>query len=62
MAAEEAGNQLPGTKMTGIVKYLRAQATANPGPFMSLLGKVLPMQMVGADDEPLNITVVLNKK
>lgn len=25
--------------------YLTKQATANPGPFMALLGKVLPMQL-----------------
>lgn len=35
----------------GLVKYLELQAIENPGPFMSLLGKVLPMQMVGPDDE-----------
>ena len=28
----------------GIVGYLTLQATENPGPFMSLLGKVLPTQ------------------
>jgi len=29
------------------VSYLEEQATENPGPFMSLLGKVLPMQVEG---------------
>jgi hypothetical protein len=29
----------------GLIGYLRAQALANPGPFMSLLGKVLPVQV-----------------
>lgn len=29
----------------GMVGYLTLQATENPGPFMSLLGKVLPMQI-----------------
>ncbi len=44
-AAELAGGQ------EGLVGYLQAQATANPGPFMTLLGKVLPTQVVG---DPLN--------
>ena len=46
-AAENAGNQLGAN---GMVSYLEAQAMANPGPFMSLLGKVIPMQITGADD------------
>jgi hypothetical protein len=29
--------------------YLKDQAVKNPGPFMALLGKVLPMQVTGAD-------------
>lgn len=33
--------------------YLQTQAIANPGPFMALLGKVLPMQLVGDPDNPL---------
>lgn len=36
----------------GTVAYLQAQASANPGPFMALLGKVLPMQIVGDKDNP----------
>lgn len=27
--------------------YLKQQAKENPGPFMALLGKVLPMQVTG---------------
>lgn len=42
-AAEGAGGK------DGIVGYLTKQAEANPGPFMALLGKVLPMQITGAD-------------
>lgn len=30
-----------------MVNYLSVQARVNPGPFMSLLGKVLPMQVTG---------------
>lgn len=37
----------------GLVGYLTTQAVANPGPFMSLLGKVLPMQVVGDPDNPV---------
>lgn len=35
----------------GLVNYLTVQATENPGPFMSLLGKVLPMQIAGTDGD-----------
>lgn len=48
-AAENAGG------VDGLVGYLQTQATANPGPFMSLLGKVLPMQVTGADGEALQV-------
>ena len=43
-AAEQAGNKVG---EEGLVSYLEHQATENPGPFMSLLGKVLPMQVSG---------------
>lgn len=29
--------------------YLQIQAITNPGPFMALLGKVLPLQIAGPD-------------
>lgn len=38
-AAERAGGP------DGLIGYLEDQAANNPGPFMSLLGKVLPMQV-----------------
>lgn len=38
-AAEDAGGK------EGLVGYLTAQAKENPGPFLSLLGKVLPVQL-----------------
>ncbi len=38
--------------------YLRAQAVANPGPFLSLLGKVLPMQVEAEVDGKLIIQIV----
>lgn len=37
-AATEAGNG-------SLVQYLKEQAKDNPGPFMALLGKVLPLQV-----------------
>lgn len=44
-AAERAGDQ------DGMIGYLEKQAVQNPGPFMSLLGKVLPMQVEGSGDD-----------
>lgn len=38
-AANEAGGR------EGLAGYLKQQARDNPGPFMGLLGKVLPMQI-----------------
>lgn len=51
-AAENAGNKLGSD---GLVSYLETQATENPGPFMALLGKVLPMQVTGDDGGPLQV-------
>lgn len=50
-AAKEAGGE------GGLVGYLTLQARTNPGPFMSLLGKVLPMQVTGLNDGPLKIVI-----
>jgi len=38
-----------------LTNYLQVQAMENPGPFMSLLGKVLPMQVTGEDGGPLQV-------
>jgi hypothetical protein len=46
-AAEGAGGE------EGLVGYLQDQAKKNPGPFMSLLGKVLPTQIAGDPDNPV---------
>jgi hypothetical protein len=51
-AADAAGGK------EGLVGYLTMQATQNPGPFMALLGKVLPMQVTGEDGAPLSISIV----
>jgi hypothetical protein len=40
----------------GLVKYLRERAEENPAAFMTLLGKVLPMQVANDDSgEPFKI-------
>jgi len=38
--------------------YLTKQAKENPGPFLSLLGKVLPMQVAGDPDNPLTVAII----
>lgn len=43
----------------GMVGYLQTQAIENPGPFMALLGKVLPMQVTGEDGGPVQTTVTI---
>ena len=50
-AAEAAGGE------SGIEGYLEIQAKINPGPFMALLGKVLPLQITGPEDGPLQVVV-----
>lgn len=39
----------------GMVGYLTQQAASNPAAFMTLLGKVLPTQIAGDPDNPLNL-------
>lgn len=48
-AAENAGGK------GGLIGYLQQQALENPGPFMTLLGKVLPTQVSGDPENPLNV-------
>jgi hypothetical protein len=45
-AASEAGGQ---NNPEGLITYLRARAIDTPGPFLALVGKVLPMQISGTD-------------
>lgn len=40
-----------------MAEYLTQQARLNPGPFMALLGKVLPMQVTGDDGGPLQVVI-----
>jgi hypothetical protein len=51
-AAEAAGGA------EGMVGYLTQQAKDNPGPFMALLGKVLPLQVTGENGGPVGIEFV----
>ena len=51
LAADAAGG--PG----GVVAYLAAQAIEQPSAFLSLLGKVLPMQIANADKEAFQILI-----
>ena len=41
--------------------YLAKQAKANPAPFMTLLGKILPLQVTGSNGGPLatNNTIII---
>jgi len=47
-AADNAGNKVGSD---GLVSYLEQQAEENPGPFLSLLGKVLPMDVTSGGDK-----------
>lgn len=44
---------LEGAHPDGSIAYLRAQASANPTAFLTLVGKVLPLQVAGDPDHPL---------
>jgi len=50
-AAEAAGG--PG----GIVGYLTLQAIETPGPFLTLMGKVLPTQIEGGNGGAIQIII-----
>lgn len=53
-AATEAGDG-------DMVEYLKRQAVLNPAPFMSLLGKVLPMQIAGDADNPISVVARIER-
>ena len=40
----------------GGVDYLKARAVDTPGPFLALVGKVLPLQVTGKDGESLPVS------
>lgn len=41
----------------GGVTYLQKQANASPTAFLTLVGKVLPLQVTGKDDQAVKIEV-----
>jgi hypothetical protein len=56
-AAQIAG----GGGQEGLRDYLVRQAHENPGPFMSLLARVLPHQLTGDEEGGGGITVVIQR-
>jgi hypothetical protein len=56
MAAEAAGTEMG---KEGMVGYLTLQAQVSPAAFLSLLGKVLPTQLTGDPDAPLEVKGLL---
>ena len=44
---------LQALEQAGGVDYLAAQAAKSPGPFLALVGKVLPLQVTGKDGKDL---------
>lgn len=44
-AAELAGGDDAEDRKGGLIGYLQTQAKDNPGPFMALLGKIIPLQV-----------------
>jgi hypothetical protein len=41
----------------GGIKYLERQAKENPAAFMTLIGKVLPMQVTGDEGGPVELKI-----
>lgn len=56
-AAQTAG----GGGDDGIANYLADRAIDTPGPFLALLGKVLPMQVTGDEDNPVRHIVKIER-
>lgn len=42
---------------SGGQEYLKKQAEANPTAFLTLLGKVLPMQVTGDPEKPIGLAI-----
>jgi len=42
-------------------KYLAEQADKNPAAFMTLVGKVLPLQVAGDKENPLSMVAVIKR-
>lgn len=46
----------------GMVGYLTKQANENPGPFLTLLGKVLPMTIAAPSEGKGGFTLVIHER
>lgn len=58
LSADVKAMVLEALDKAGGANYLFAQAHANPTAFMTLVGKVLPMQVQGDANAPLTIKIV----
>lgn len=57
MAAEIAGNEFPNKdNLPGLINYLRVAATAEMPAFLSLLSKILPVQVVDKNGKDVEFT------
>lgn len=54
LAADKAGGK------AGVIGYLHQQAKENPAAFMTLMGKIIPLQVTGKDDEPINVNMTVS--
>jgi hypothetical protein len=55
LAAQEAGKKLHPNDDDGLVAYCRFLAMEHPTTFSNLLGRVLPMQVTGANGGPIEV-------
>ncbi|MCW5678440.1 MAG: hypothetical protein KIT65_10900 [Xanthobacteraceae bacterium] len=55
LAAEQRGED--GKGKNGLTGYLKFLANDEPKAFASLLGRVLPLQVTGENDGPLNVHI-----
>ena len=58
--ADLKGMILGALSNVGGVQYLEEQAAQNPGPFLALVGKVLPMTVAGDPDNPVKTEIVIH--
>ena len=58
LTANVKGMILAALDKAGAEDYLLKQANENPSAFMTLLGKVLPLQVAGAENGPIEINVI----
>lgn len=49
---------LDALEASGGVEYLRKRAKENPAAFLTLLGKVLPLQVTGANNGAIEVRIV----